>query len=248
MSQFEDRIAIITGAARGIGKTVALDLAKGGATIVVADVMDMAAIEETAQEIINAGGKAMPFQVNVTDADQVAAMVKATTSEYGKIDILVNNAGITRDNLIIKMKPEDFDLVINVNLKGAWLCSKAAVRPMMKKRYGRIINMASISGEMGQAGQTNYSASKAGLIGMTKSLAREVGMRNITVNAVAPGFIKTAMTENLPEDIVAGLMSIIPLGRMGEVEDISNAVKFLAKEESAYITGQVISVNGGMAM
>ena len=174
--------------------------------------------------------------------------MKAVADDFGKIDILINNAGITRDNLIMRMSADDFDKVIQVNLRSAWLCAKAVIRPMMRKRYGRIINMASISGEMGQAGQTNYSASKAGLIGFTKALAREVASRNITVNAIAPGFINTALTQDLPEDITKQLLGFIPLGRWGEVEDIAKAAAFLASDDAAYITGHVLSVNGGMGM
>jgi len=248
MTQLQDRIAIVTGGSRGIGKGISLELAKRGATVVVNYNSNGDAAKAVVTEIEGNGGTAMAFQADVSNEAQVNALFKAVTSEYGKIDILVNNAGITRDNVIMLMKPEDFDDVINTNLRSTWLCSKMAVRSMMRKRYGRVINITSVSGIMGQAGQTNYSASKAGIIGLTKSLAREVGARGITVNAVAPGFVLTDLTKDLPEDLTAQLKDFIPLGRWGEVQEVANAVAFLASDQASYITGTVLNVDGGMAM
>ena len=245
MAQFQDRVAIITGGSRGIGKAIAMELAGKGANIAIVDIIEA---EATIAEIAALGVEAKAYKADVSNEEQVNAFVSAVVDEFGKVDILINNAGITRDNLIMRMSADEFDKVIQVNLRSAWLCAKAVIRPMMRKRYGRIVNMASISGEMGQAGQTNYSASKAGLIGFTKALAREVASRNITVNAVAPGFINTALTQDLPEDIVKQLLDYIPLGRWGEVEDIAKATAFLASDDAAYITGHVLSVNGGMGM
>jgi 3-oxoacyl-[acyl-carrier protein] reductase len=247
MSQLTDRVAVVTGSGQGIGRGIALELSKRGAAVVINDI-NMETAEKVVQEIIAAGGKAIAKQADVSTEDGANALIEAATAEYEKLDILVNNAGITRDNLIIKMTPEEFDRVIGINLRSAWLCAKAAVRPMMRKRYGRIINMASVSGIMGQAGQTNYSASKAGLIGFTKALAREVGQRSITVNAVAPGFVLTDLTKDLPKELVDSMMPMIPLGKWAEIEDIANAVAFLASDEARMITGQVLAVDGGMAM
>ncbi len=247
MFDLSGRIALITGSGQGIGKAVALELAKQGAKIVTNDVTGCCA-DDTLEEVRGIGGDGLAITADVSDPAQVDAMIKQVIDTFGQIDILINNAGTTRDNLIIRMDEADWDLIMRVNLKSAWLCSKAVVRPMMKKRYGRIINMSSVSGLAGQAGQTNYSASKAGLIGMTKALAREVASRGITVNAVAPGFVKTKLTENLPQDILDGLVNSIPLGRWGTVEDIANAVSFLVAEQSGYITGHVLSVDGGLAM
>ncbi len=244
----EDRIAVVTGASRGIGRGIALELAHQGATVVVNYNSSSEAADAVAQAIGDAGGTAMTVQADVSDAEQVENLIKTTTSEYGKIDILVNNAGTTRDNVIMMMKPEDFDTVINTNLRSTWLCSKAAVRAMMRKRYGRIINITSVSGIMGQSGQTNYSASKAGIIGLTKALAREVGSRSITVNAVAPGFVLTDLTKDLPEELTAQLNTVIPLGRWGEIEEVGHAVAFLASDQAGYITGHVLNVDGGMGM
>lgn len=248
MANLEGRTAIVTGASRGIGKAIALQLAKLGAAIVVNYNSSPAAAEEVVAEITGAGGKAIAVQANVSDEAQVEALFKAAIEAFGKVDILVNNAGVTRDNLIIRMKAEDFDTVIDTNLKSAWLCCKAAIGVMMRKRYGRIINISSVSGVIGQSGQTNYSASKAGLLGLTKSLAREYANRGITVNAVAPGFVLTDLTKDLPEDLVKQLNTVIPVGRWGSVEEIAHATAFLAADEAAYITGQVINVDGGMAM
>ena len=245
MSQFQDRVAVITGGSRGIGRAIALELAGRGANIAIVDLSDTSA---TVAEIAALGVKAKGFQADVSKEEPVEEFIKGVLDEFEKIDILVNNAGITRDNLIMRMPAEEFDLVMAVNLRSAWLCSKAVTRPMMRKRYGRIINMASVSGVLGQAGQTNYSASKAGLIGMTKALARELASRNITVNAIAPGFIETALTKDLPEDIKAQLDAFIPLKRWGQVEDIAKAAAFLASDDASYITGHVLKVDGGMAI
>jgi 3-oxoacyl-[acyl-carrier protein] reductase len=249
MAQFSDRVAVVTGASRGIGRGIALELAKRGASVVVNYIDPFAEkANEVVKEIEACGSQAIAIQANVTLIDQVDALVKATVDHFGKIDILVNNAGTTRDNLIMLMKEEDFDLVINTNLKSTWLCSRAAVKAMMRKRYGRIVNISSVSGIAGQAGQTNYSASKAGIIGLTKSLAREVASRQITVNAVAPGFVHTDLTANLPKELIEGLDKQIPLGRWGTIEDIANAVAFLASDDASYITGHVLSLDGGMVM
>lgn len=248
MTQLQDRVAIVTGASRGIGRAIALELAARGAKVVINYNANADAAQSVVDAIQEAGGTAAAVQADVSDETQVEALIKAAQDLYGRLDVLVNNAGTTRDNLIIRMKPDDFDFVLQTNLRSAWLCSKAVVRPMMKNRFGRIINITSVSGVIGQAGQTNYSASKAGLIGLTKSLAREIASRGITVNAVAPGFILTDLTKDLPEDIKKQLDQFIPLGRWGDVQDVAYMVAFLASDESAYITGQVFNVDGGMAM
>ncbi len=247
MSELSERVAIITGSGQGIGKAVALELARRGATIVTNDVTGCCA-DDTLDEIRALGGDGLAITADVSDAEQVTDLVKTVLDTFGKVDILVNNAGTTRDNLIMRMPEDDFDFIQRTNLKSAWLCSKAVIRPMMKQRFGRIVNMASASGIMGQAGQTNYSASKAGMIGLTKALAREVASRGITVNAVAPGFIQTALTEKMPGDILEELTKLIPVGRQGTVDDVAYAVAFLAAEQASYITGQVISVDGGLVM
>jgi 3-oxoacyl-[acyl-carrier protein] reductase len=238
----------VTGGARGIGRAIVETLAGLGANVVIADMLiDLA--EKSAQEISElTGKKIIAVQVNVTDGKSTAELIDKTLQEFGKVDILVNNAGITRDTLIMRMDEADWDAVLNVNLKGVFNCSKAVVRPMMKQRYGRIVNISSVSGQAGQAGQTNYSASKAGVIGFTKALAREVASRQITVNAVAPGFIPTALTNELPDDLKNSILSATPAGRMGKPEEVAAAVAFLASEEAAYINGQVLAVDGGMAM
>jgi 3-oxoacyl-[acyl-carrier protein] reductase len=248
MASLQGRVAIVTGASRGIGRAIALELGKQGASVVVNYNSSPSAAEEVVAEIDAAGSQAIAVQANVSEAEQVEALFKAATEKFGKVDILVNNAGVTRDGLIIRMSVEDFDTVIDTNLKSAWLCCKAAIGVMMRKRYGRIINISSVSGVVGQAGQTNYSASKAGLLGLTKSLAREYANRGITVNAVAPGFVLTDLTKDLPEDLVKNLNAVIPVGRWGKVEEIAHATAFLAADEASYITGQVINVDGGMAM
>ncbi len=251
MSKFlalENRTALVTGAARGIGKAIAESLAERGANIVVVD-LAIEAAEETAQEIAEKTGReVLALEADVSDNASVKAMVKKALEKFGKIDVLVNNAGITRDGLLMRMKEKDWDLVLDINLKGAFNCVQALIRPMMKTRYGRIINITSVSGIVGQAGQTNYSSSKAGLIGFTKALAKEVGSRGITVNAVAPGFIETVLTEDLPEEIRDFSMKLTPMGRFGKPEDIANAVAFLATEESSFITGVTLQVDGGMVM
>jgi 3-oxoacyl-[acyl-carrier protein] reductase len=243
----KDRIAVITGASRGIGRSIALALAAKGATIVAVD-MDQAATDAVVAELQAAGTKALAVVGNVTVPADVERMIDAAMEAFGRVDILVNNAGITRDGLLMRMKDEDWDAVLNVNLKGAFLCTRAAFKVMSKQRYGRIINIASVVGQMGNAGQANYCASKAGLIGLTKSNARELAKRSITVNAVAPGFIATAMTDALSEKVREELTAQIPLERLGSADDIANAVVFLAGEQSGYITGHVLSVNGGMYM
>ncbi|MBZ0285908.1 MAG: 3-oxoacyl-[acyl-carrier-protein] reductase [Anaerolineae bacterium] len=248
MSQLADRIAVVTGGSRGIGRGIALELAKRGATLVINYNSNADAANEVVEQIKTGGGQAIAVQADVGTEDGANSLIKATTDAYGKIDILINNAGTTRDNVIMLMKPEDFDTVIQTNLRSTWLCSKAAVRTMMRKRYGRIVNITSISGIAGNAGQTNYSASKAGIIGLTKALAREVASRGITVNAVAPGFVLTDLTKDLPEDITSQLNNNIPLGRWGEIQDVAYSTAFLASDEAAYITGHVLVVDGGMAM
>lgn len=248
MTQLQNRVAVVTGGGRGIGRGIALELAKRGAKVVVNYHSNGDSAKATVAEIEANGGQAMAFQADVSNEAQVDALFKAVTGTYEKVDILVNNAGVTRDNVIMMMKPEDFDIVINTNLRSTWLCSKVAVRAMMRKRYGRVINITSVSGIIGQAGQTNYSASKAGIIGLTKSLAREVASRNITINAVAPGFVLTDLTKDLPEDLTNQLNDFIPLGRWGEIQEVANAVAFLASDEASYITGHTLNVDGGMAM
>jgi len=243
----QGNVALITGASRGIGRSISLALAAQGAKIVAVDV-DLQATEEFVAELKAAGTEAVAVQGNVTVADDVDAMVKIAKETFDRIDILVNNAGITRDGLLLRMKEADWDAVLDVNLKGAFLCTRAVSKLMSKQRFGRIINIASVVGQMGNAGQANYCASKAGLMGLTRSNARELAKRNITVNAVAPGFIATAMTDALPEDKRQELADQIPLAGLGSADDIANAVLFLAADNSGYITGQVIGVNGGMYM
>ncbi len=247
IGRLDGRIAIITGSGQGIGKAIALTLAQRGATVVINDLKQETA-EAALSEVRAQGGEGLAIAADVTDAAQVDAMVKQVLEAYGKVDILVNNAGTTRDNLIMRMSEDEFDFIIRTNLKSAWLCSKAVIRPMMRKRYGRIVNMSSASGLIGQAGQTNYSASKAGMIGLTKALAREVASRGVTVNAVAPGLIKTALTEKMPQEAMEWLLNLVPVGRAGEVADVAYVVAFLVAEEASYITGQVISVDGGLVM
>ncbi|MEM9953800.1 MAG: 3-oxoacyl-[acyl-carrier-protein] reductase [Chloroflexota bacterium] len=248
MTNFSEKIVLVTGASRGIGRAIALEFGGRGATVIVNYNSSEGPAQEVLSLIKDAGGDGMVYQADVSDDEQVTTMMKTITSEYGKIDVLVNNAGTTRDNVIMMLKPDDFDTVINTNLRSAWLCSKAASRAMMRKRTGRIINITSVVGISGNGGQTNYSASKAGMIGLTKSLAKEVASRGITVNAVAPGFIGTDMTSDLSEDVKETALSHIPLGRMGDPEDIAKAVAFLASEDANYITGQVLVVDGGMVM
>lgn len=248
MAQFSERVAVVTGASRGIGRAIALELGKRGAQVVVNYQKNADAANEVVSMITGDGGQAIAVQADVSQEADANALIKAATDTYGKIDILINNAGTTRDNLIMMMNADDFDTVLTTNLRSAWLCSKAASRAMMRKRYGRIINMTSISGIMGNGGQSNYSASKAGLIGLTKSLARELSSRNITVNAVAPGFVATDLTADIPAEMLAKLNENIPLGRWGTVDDVTHATLFLASDEAAYITGHVLVVDGGLAM
>lgn len=242
---FKGKVALVTGSGQGIGKEIALRLAKGNATLIINYVGPADGANEVVETIKSNGGEAMAYECNVADLSAVEKMVADIIEKYGRIDILVNNAGITKDNLILKMSEAEFDAVINVNLKGTFNATKAVTRTMMKQRYGRIINIASIVGVIGNAGQANYCASKAGIIGMTKSVARELASRNITANAVAPGFIDTDMTRVLPDNVKEELLSQIPMKKLGSVADIANAVEFLAKEESGYITGQVINVKTG---
>lgn len=243
----QGKVAIVTGASRGIGRSIALLLAAKGAKIVAVDVNEEGT-SALVNEIKASGGDAVGVQGNVTVADDAEKMVDKAVEAFGRLDILINNAGITRDGLLLRMKDEDWDAVLNVNLKGAFLCTRAAAKVMTKQRYGRIINIASVVGQMGNTGQANYCASKAGIIGLTKSNARELARRSVTVNAVAPGFIATDMTDALPDKVKQELLAQIPLERLGSADDIAHAVLFLAAEASAYITGQVIAVNGGMYM
>jgi 3-oxoacyl-[acyl-carrier protein] reductase len=241
------KIALVTGAAQGIGRNIALALASDGADVAICDV-NFDAAQITASDIEAAGRKSLALKANVAASADVTAMIDNVVEKFGKIDILVNNAGITRDGFILRMKEEDWDLVLSINLKGSFLCTKAALKYMSKQRSGTIINVASIVGAMGNAGQANYVASKAGLIGLTKTTAREYANRGITANAVAPGFIDTAMTQALSENIRQDLSKQIPMGKLGTPEDVANAVRFLASPWASYITGQVIHVNGGMYM
>jgi 3-oxoacyl-[acyl-carrier protein] reductase len=245
MGTLDGRVALVTGGARGIGKAIARGLAREGADVAVTDV-DRDGAEEAARDIAGEGKRTWALAGDVSSFEAAREMVGKVAAEAGGVDLLINNAGITRDNLLMRMKEPDWDAVIAVNLKGAFNFCKAAVPGMVKRRWGRIVNMSSVVGAMGNAGQVNYSASKAGLIGLTKSLAREVAARNVTVNAVAPGFIDTAMTQALPEKVREALLVQIPAGRLGEVEDVVAATLFLVSPGSAYITGQVLHVNGGM--
>ena len=242
------KTAIVTGGSRGIGRAVCLELARRGCNIVLSFAGNTAAADQTVAECQALGVQALAVQGNVADADAVKALFDAALKQFGAVDILVNNAGITRDNLLMLLKEEDFDAVVDTNLKGTFLCMKAAVRPMMKQRHGRIISLSSVVGLRGNAGQVNYAATKAGVIGMTKSLAKELAGRNITVNAVAPGFIDTDMTAVLPEKAKEAILASIPMARLGAAEDVANAVAFLASDEAGYITGQVLAVDGGMSM
>jgi 3-oxoacyl-[acyl-carrier protein] reductase len=241
------RVALVTGASQGIGRTCALKLAASGATVAVA-ARNQEKLNGLVQEITAAGGIAAAYALDVGDEEQVKATVKTVIAQFGKIDILVNNAGITRDQLVMRMKRADWDAVLQTNLTSAYLCIQAVIPSMLKQRWGRIINITSVFGQMGQAGQANYAASKAGLIGLTMAIAREVGSRNITCNAVAPGFIETAMTAVLSDEFKQAAVKQIPLGRVGLPEDVAGAVAFLTSDDASYITGHVLSVNGGMLM
>jgi 3-oxoacyl-[acyl-carrier protein] reductase len=241
------RVAFVTGASQGIGRACALKLATAGAAIAVA-ARNQEKLNELTNEITAAGGKAAAFALDVTDEEQIKSAIKASIAHFGKIDILVNNAGITRDQLVMRMKRVDWNAVLETNLTSAYLCIQQVSTSMLKQRWGRIINIASVFGQMGQAGQANYSASKAGLIGLTMAIARELGSRNITCNAVAPGFIETAMTDVLGDEFKQTAAKQIPLGRVGSPADVASAVAFLASDEASYITGHVLNVNGGMLM
>ncbi|MEK7313022.1 MAG: 3-oxoacyl-[acyl-carrier-protein] reductase [Deltaproteobacteria bacterium] len=244
---FKDKAALVTGGAQGIGKSICLRLAKEGANIAVVDI-NLESAQATAKEIESLGRKSVALKVNVSNFSETEKMVEDAVASLGGLHILVNNAGITRDRLLLRMTEDEWDAVINVNLKSAFNCTKAAVKVMSKNRYGRIINIASIVGLIGNAGQANYSASKAGMIGLTKTVAREFASRNITSNAVAPGFIDTAMTQAMPEAARAALISQIPLSRLGTPDDVADGVVFLASDAASYITGHVLSINGGMFM
>ncbi len=244
----EGKVAIVTGASRGIGRSVAIALAKAGAKVIINYAGNAAAAEEVQNQIAAAGGQSMVVQADVTDKDAVASMVKQTMATYGRIDILINNAGIARDNILMLMKEGDWDDVMNTNLKGIFLCTKTISRVMMKQKYGRIVNMTSVVGQTGNAGQSNYAAAKAGVIGFTKSIAKELSSRGITVNAIAPGFINTDMTAVLSDQAKADLVTQIPLGRLGSPEDIAAGVLFLVSDSANYITGQTLNIDGGMVM
>ncbi len=244
---FRGQVAMVTGGARGIGRTIAGHLAKKGANLAIADVSEDAA-REAAGELASTGVKTIALKLDVSKSDQVAKAFEGVIKEFGRVDILINNAGITRDGLVLRMKEEDWDAVININLKGVFLCSKEAVKLMVKQKYGRIVNIASVVAFMGNPGQANYSASKAGIVGLTKTIAKEYASRGVTANAVAPGFISTAMTDALAENVRQEMLKSIPVGKFGTVDDVANAVTFLASPEAGYITGHVIHVNGGMYM
>jgi len=245
--KLEGRVAFVTGAAQGIGRAIALALAEDGADLVLGD-LNLEKLEGTAREVEALGRKVLALHLDVSSSDSVQAAVAKTLETWGKIDILVNNAGITKDNLVLRMKPQDWDAVLGVNLNGAFHCIRTVLPGMVKQRYGRIVNIASVVAQSGNPGQANYIASKAGVIGLTKAVASEVGSRNITVNAVAPGFIATAMTEKLPEAVRERMLTLIPVGRMGTDRDVAGGVRFLVSEEAGYITGHVLNINGGMYM
>jgi len=243
-----ERVAIVTGGGRGIGRAIALKLAEVGATVVINDVGDSTPAEGVAEEIRKMGRESLVVLADVSQSPEVAGLVDNTVEKYGKVDILVNNAGITRDQLIMRMSDDDWDKVLGINLKGVFLCSKAVLRPMMRQRWGRIISISSIVGLIGNAGQANYAAAKAGIIGLTRTIAKEVASRGITANAVAPGFIDTAMTQQLPDERRQELMNQVPLGFLGTPRDVAEVVAFLASEEARYITGQVVTVDGGISL
>lgn len=242
------KTAIVTGASRGIGRATALELARHGANVVVNYAGNQELAEQVVNEIKGLGVEAFAYQANISSSEEVQSMVKETVNAFGRIDILVNNAGITKDNLLMRMKEDEWDAVIDTNLKGVFNCSKAVTRPMMKQRYGRIINVTSVVGVMGNAGQANYVAAKAGVIGLTKTMARELANRNIHVNAVAPGFIETDMTDELNDEMKSQLLAQIPLNTLGKPEDIANVIRFLVSSDADYMTGQTLHVNGGMVM
>jgi 3-oxoacyl-[acyl-carrier protein] reductase len=247
MSDLNGHVALVTGASQGIGRACAIILAKAGAKVALA-ARNEEKLAEAVTQIKAGGGESAAFKMDVASEEDVKSAIKAAQDQFGKIDILVNNAGVTRDTLLMRMKRADWDSVIATNLTGAHLCIQAVIGSMLKQRWGRIINITSVFGQMGQAGQTNYAASKAGLIGLTMAVAREVASRNITANAVAPGFIDTAMTESLSPELKESALKVIPLGRVGTEHDVASAVRFLASDDAAYITGHVLKVNGGMLM
>ena len=246
-TRFQDRVAVVTGGGKGIGRAVAARLAAGAAQVVISG-RDEASLESTCAEIRSAGGQAIWVKADVAKAEDADRLCTRTLEAFGKAEILVNNAGITRDNLVMRMSEEEWDQVVDTNLKGSFLCIRAFTRPMMKQRWGRIVNVSSVVGLMGNPGQANYVAAKAGLVGLTKAVAKELASRHITVNAVAPGFIDTAMTSALNEKVRETLLANIPLGRLGAPEDVAHAVAFLCSEEAGYVTGQVLTVDGGMRM
>ncbi len=248
MTSLENKVAVITGSSRGIGRAIALKLASLGAKVVVNYRTNAEAAQEVVEAIEAQGGQAIAVQADVANADDAKRLIETAQSTYGGLDILVNNAGTTRDTLLTRMSEEDWDLVIDTNLKGAFNCTKAAIRPMMKQHYGHIVNVTSVAGLAGNPGQANYSAAKAGMVGFTKAVAKEVGSRNITVNAVAPGYIPTDLTADLPQELIEKAIEMTPLGRAGTPEEIANAVAFLVSDEARYITGVVLRVDGGLAM
>ncbi|TAK20083.1 MAG: 3-oxoacyl-[acyl-carrier-protein] reductase [Chloroflexota bacterium] len=248
MPSLQDRIALVTGGARGIGRAISLRLARDGATVVINYQKNETAAAEVVAAIADHGGSAVAVQSDVSDSAAADGLVRQTVERFGRIDILVNNAGIIRDGLLVRMSDDDWDAVLNTNLRGAFACLRAALRPMARQRYGRIVNITSVSGIMGNPGQANYSAAKAGLIGLTKTAAREIAGRNVTVNAVAPGFITTELTSGLPDKVKESILGQVPIGRFGLPEEVADAVAFLVGEGSGYITGHVLTVDGGLSM
>lgn len=246
--RFDDRVAVVTGGSRGIGRAVCLELAGRGASVVLCYAGNEQAANDTAEACRALGARVTAFKCDVADAQQVRDMMRAVVKEYGRIDVLVNNAGVTRDGFLLMMRESDYDAVLDTNLKGTFLCIKNVVHTMMKQNYGRIVNVSSVTGLRGNAGQANYAASKAGVIGLTKAAAKELAMKNITVNAVAPGFIETDMTAAMTDAAKAATLAMIPAGRLGQAQEVARAVAFLASDEAAYITGQVLAIDGGMAM
>ena len=247
MENFKDRVVVVTGAARGIGAEIAREFSSKGATIIISDV-NQDNLNNTYAELSKSNSNVLGIKSDISKLNEAQQLIEKSLESYGKVDVLVNNAGVTRDNLLMRMSEDEWDQVIDINLKGTFNCIKAVTRAMVKQKYGKIINISSVVGLMGNAGQSNYSASKAGIIGLTKSVARELASRNITCNAIAPGFIETRMTANLDEKVIDNLKSQIPLGRLGSVTDVAKLVCFLASEDASYITGQVINVDGGMVM